>query len=670
MTGAVDKFVEAWAMEQYFWRALTTAAKTICEDEVQHRLKLKCNIFSRTKSQESIRGSIERRQKTRGTPYKTKKEIEQDMIDLSGIRIILTFPGDVHEVQQFLETAFDDVHRSFWGLDENGNTIVREEKGRFIGYRATHFVVKWKGSDEKCRYGTEKDHVGKKIEVQVTSTAMYAWQQAHHDLVYKQLQGNPSEEEGSLLEMINGLAHAGMMALTQLQTLSRRRIEESTRDFADEYEVGVWLKTHLKALLPFKSTIHAPFLERSAVLFDIMSLFDLRTPAKFQNALTWPPARSHAFRLDQDFAGILHETLSKEKDEDTWSEAFHNDPADWAIFRICVHSLEESDILLDLGNIEKARIKAFCFVNTINFALSEPLRHDFIKTIVQDVFSGYRTERDKRAAINSLFALVTENHLDGVAPQDDHSQQLVQEIELLWLNLLKCIIVKRSTFLCIALVLSLAGIAFLPREEQQLFWDEQASRFIVWPFTVGPDEPDITQSMGLEVASVSTNEQRKYKLEGLKWIRTRISLVLIIRGRGWRPPVDEDPAVANFASSWPLRRTKLITNPNRRETENSSPTKNNIERRIRSLRSPPEVFPSSSQPRESDASYTEPDFDSTLNATLSLRGKAEREFSFETFLKPKPARENVRYPSSLRRGLAAWRLRKSDQIRLPPYEQT
>lgn len=131
------------------------------------------------------------------------------------------------------------------------------------------------------------EHVGKTIEVQVTSTAMYAWQEAHHDLVYKQLQGNPSEEERSLLEMINCLAYGDEMALTQLQTLSIRRIEGDARHFADEYEVGIWLKVHLRTLLPFKSPIQAPFLKRSAVLFDVLSLFGLHSPAEVQETLTW-----------------------------------------------------------------------------------------------------------------------------------------------------------------------------------------------------------------------------------------------------------------------------------------------------------------------------------------------------------------------------------------------
>ncbi|KAF2005328.1 hypothetical protein P154DRAFT_357817 [Amniculicola lignicola CBS 123094] len=639
MADVVDKFVEDWDERQYFWEALTEAAHTVCEDGVKKRLKLKCNIYSRTKSEESIRGSIERRQKSRGVTYTTMTEIEQDMIDLSGVRIILTFPGDVDEVKKLLESEFDGVHTSFWGLDENGNAVGREEKGRFIGYRATHFVVKWKKPDGKCRYRTKPKHVGRKIEIQVTSTAMYAWQQAHHDLVYKQLQGNPSEEERSLLEMINGLAHAGEMALTQLQTLSRRRIEEETRNFADEYEVGVWLKTHLKALLDFRSSIHAPFLERSAVLYDILLLSDLRTPAKVREVLTWPRDGLDRIGLDTKLEDILRMILSKEKNQITWAEAFRNDPADWAILRICAHHLAEHDTPrykpLGVQKIQIARLKAFCFVNTINFALSEPLRHDFIKAVLCDVLSVYQND-DDQVAIRNLRALVTEKSNDAEAKGAGDPDQVYQQMELMWLNLLKCTVGKNSTFLCIALVLSLAGIVFLPQAEHTQFLDQQASLFIIWPFANEPEEPYQPRRMGQEVAAISNGQEpRKYRLDNLKWKIARISLDEIAQGYGWMPLMsdymssDSDPSPV-FENLKPMTPHANIARP----VMTSTPIHDKIEDeiwRIQKVRESPQsranyMMDSSSPPRAlASARHEHGDFAELYLSRLSRHRKSEEE---------------------------------------------
>ena len=527
----IKDYVERWETHQYFWQILTKAAHDICETGVHHKLKLKCNVTSRTKSHESIGASIERRQKARGIDYQKDEEIEEDMIDLSGIRIILTFPGDVDEVHRFLETEFDDVHRSFWGLDENGNVVTRKEKGPFIGYRATHFVVKWRQSDEKrLRYGTAKKHHGKKIEIQVTSTAMYAWQQAHHDLVYKQLQGNPSEEERSLLEMINGLAHAGEMALAQLQRLSRRRIDKDTRKFADEYEVGVWLKTHMNVLLGFDSPIDAPFLERSVVLFDILSLLDLRTPRKLREALSQPFHRglSHQLSLGHDLALILADTLSKEKDLHKWKDTFRDDPADWAIFRICVNQFRATRIVDPRSAIQKARLKAFCLVNTTNFALSEPSRHDYIEKILEDILSEFQTEQEKCAAKRTLQVLVSEQ-VDQIS-----EDKLIREMEVMWCRLLQWIRETTSTFLCIALAMSLAGVTFIPQADYSSFSNQPDSPYMVWPFSLDPDE---VPKLGLKITSTFGDDRREHELKNLQWIRTRI-LLGPLTGKGiWKQAV-------------------------------------------------------------------------------------------------------------------------------------
>jgi ppGpp synthetase/RelA/SpoT-type nucleotidyltranferase len=148
MADPIDTFVNAWPHASCFWDVLTEAAYARCKEGLEEKFRLKFLIICRTKAQDSLRGRVERRQtkrlaKNKGL-YKTQDEIVNDMIDLSGVRIILTFPDDIKGVKDFLTQEFgEDVISCFWGLDDSGKTVELKEKTRFIGYRVTHLRVKW-----------------------------------------------------------------------------------------------------------------------------------------------------------------------------------------------------------------------------------------------------------------------------------------------------------------------------------------------------------------------------------------------------------------------------------------------------------------------------------------------------------------------------------------------
>jgi len=66
---------------------------------------------------------------------------------------------------------------------------------RFSGYGAQHYHVRLKN----------KAYEADRIEIQVASVLMHAWAEVEHDLLYKQLTGDPSPSERALLDQINGL---------------------------------------------------------------------------------------------------------------------------------------------------------------------------------------------------------------------------------------------------------------------------------------------------------------------------------------------------------------------------------------------------------------------------------------------------------------------------------
>lgn len=69
---------------------------------------------------------------------------------------------------------------------------------------------------------------------------MHAWSEVEHDLVYKPLSGNLSNEELSILDELNGLVLAGEIALERLNETAKNRIKNE-KAFNNQYELASFL---------------------------------------------------------------------------------------------------------------------------------------------------------------------------------------------------------------------------------------------------------------------------------------------------------------------------------------------------------------------------------------------------------------------------------------------
>jgi ppGpp synthetase/RelA/SpoT-type nucleotidyltranferase len=557
MATVIDKFVNRWPREMHFWLILAEAASSICEDGIKGKLKLKCSISCRAKSQDSLRGSIERRQKAREKDYASPEEIEEDMIDLSGVRITLAFPGDVEEVKKFLLSYFGTVEERYWGLDENGTAVERKENGRFIGYRATHFLVKWKTEEDPSRFKTTKEHVGRTVEIQVTSIIMNAWQEAHHDLVYKQLNGTPSEEERNLIDMINGIAHAGEVALVQLQNCLKRRVETEDREFLDQYEVGMWLKSHIWDILDvasrdqrvglrFEAPTYLPNLQRSGTLFDVLRIFRVVTPMVLRQFLTADWGTETKMYPGTDIPREVETSVSTGADIERWSRYFSGDPTDWAIYKICTWNCADIWSRDNIGDIPTARLRAFCCINSINFALSKASRRSWIRKILEDIFNNYTHKGEEDIPIRSLYALLS-NDTPVIS-------EFLSSVDIFWKDFLQVMVSLNSSFLRMALALSFSGVVVMPARTYADFIDGKAPRFVIWP---GRTRNELFTQTVEEVTISQLPSGPKYLLSNLRWIRTQVSLEKIATGDGWcqqyAPPLnvlDMAPLPQSVSPAW------------------------------------------------------------------------------------------------------------------------
>ena len=122
------------------------------------------SIKCRLKSPESIFGKLERR----GIDFSVEN-VEKNLNDIAGIRVICSFPDDIYMLVDSL-TAQDDII-----LVEKKDYIVNPKPN---GYRSLHLIL-----DIPIFLTEEKKHM--RVEVQFRTIAMDFWASLEHKLKYK-----------------------------------------------------------------------------------------------------------------------------------------------------------------------------------------------------------------------------------------------------------------------------------------------------------------------------------------------------------------------------------------------------------------------------------------------------------------------------------------------------
>lgn len=230
MADVITAFMERYNKEFDFYSNLS---KKI-EDELRsklHSFGVRAIVSSRAKSPNRLRDKIIDRNVAKS--YSSVESIYSDIVDLAGVRVALYFPGDILKVEEIILTEFDveGVPKSF--PDGKGKPRRNESYEKvFSGYAAKHFRVKMKGSG---RYANNYP-----VEIQVASVLMHAWSEVEHDLVYKPLQGNLSQEELMILDEINGLVLSGNLALQRLQAAGLKRTESDNYEFKNHYDLALF----------------------------------------------------------------------------------------------------------------------------------------------------------------------------------------------------------------------------------------------------------------------------------------------------------------------------------------------------------------------------------------------------------------------------------------------
>jgi ppGpp synthetase/RelA/SpoT-type nucleotidyltranferase len=264
----IDKFLAQYAKEFDFYERVGSIVQQRLDAQLRSA-GVRAIVTARAKSMGSLEDKCRKRGGDRGG-YKSVDEIYGDIADLAGVRVALYFPGEIGKADSAIAELFDVIKRKEFPDKDK----ARPGQPRFSGYKALHYRIQLKGEDLN---EAEKRYAAARIEVQVASVLMHAWSEVEHDLVYKPLAGDLSEEEYALLDQVNGLVMSGEIALERLQKAAEIRVAVSNRKISNHYDLAALLASAGEGLTD--GPINDSGMGRVDQLFDLIHELGIDTPA-------------------------------------------------------------------------------------------------------------------------------------------------------------------------------------------------------------------------------------------------------------------------------------------------------------------------------------------------------------------------------------------------------
>lgn len=271
----IDSYIEDYVIDQDYHRH----AAEHCHNRIHDALAASGirHISSfRAKRKERLEDKLYQRATHEGKNYQTRDDITNDIVDLAGVRIVLYFPGDMSEALRLVRALYQDIRDERTLPQDNQRRSANKYKYRFTGYVATHLQVIL-GTDGLP--DNAKHYANARVEIQVASMFMHAWAEVEHDLIYKPLRGELSDDEYAWLDQINGLAIAGDLALEQLQRTMNARIAEQGRPFRNHYDLASFI--HARAMRDGDASAE-PKMGRADKLLAFLSKLDLDQPRRLE----------------------------------------------------------------------------------------------------------------------------------------------------------------------------------------------------------------------------------------------------------------------------------------------------------------------------------------------------------------------------------------------------
>ncbi|TCO44505.1 RelA/SpoT family protein [Kribbella antiqua] len=261
----IDEFIAQYTKEYDFYAEASRLAAEMLESDLR-AAGVRSLVTFRAKSITRLEEKCRKRH--RGKKYQTPAQIYDDIVDLAGVRVALYYPDESDQLDKAIGRLFRPLEPK-----KEFAPGASTQPNRFPGYTATHYRVQLAESDlseSQQRYSLAR------IEIQVASVLMHAWSEVEHDLIYKPLQGELSEQEHRILDQLNGLVHAGEVALQLLQKAAELRVSSGERVITNHYDLAAFLLNRIG--MHSEEPVTDAELGRVDLLFELLLALDLNTP--------------------------------------------------------------------------------------------------------------------------------------------------------------------------------------------------------------------------------------------------------------------------------------------------------------------------------------------------------------------------------------------------------
>jgi ppGpp synthetase/RelA/SpoT-type nucleotidyltranferase len=231
----------------------------------------------RAKDPGRLRGKLQRKR----DEFDSVEEVFSKLKDLAGVRVVTYVESDRERVVAELQQRF---------VGPDGDDVVPDPRNRDFPsfYRATHCQV---ALPEEDLVGALENLAGTTCEVQVCSLLAHVWNELEHDLVYKGLTGEVSEEEQAALTGLGYLVRAGDGMIGTLLQATDRRLADVQGKFRDQWDFVARMRGRFPASKEFGT--------HSGQLLEELVASGLDTPQAIDEQLLTDGADASAERASE-----------------------------------------------------------------------------------------------------------------------------------------------------------------------------------------------------------------------------------------------------------------------------------------------------------------------------------------------------------------------------------
>jgi ppGpp synthetase/RelA/SpoT-type nucleotidyltranferase len=190
---------DIWPKLQNEYDTMRTGLEEFCTDTLK-RQAIKCQVTSRTKTVDSIKLSLDRRESKKGKRFESLSDVLDEVHDLVGLRVVLDFPNDIERAIRFIKKSFREEKEP--AIFRPDREVGRSWKTWFGAYQTQNYRL----SIEKGEGGALSQFYHVMFEIQLTTIAESLYNRLAHSLFYKGSSGPLTGQDEIVMDLSHGIS--------------------------------------------------------------------------------------------------------------------------------------------------------------------------------------------------------------------------------------------------------------------------------------------------------------------------------------------------------------------------------------------------------------------------------------------------------------------------------